>query len=63
MSKKFVRERGTISIKTYLESFGEMKLIIGTQLSNMLRFLWRVKMRVRETKKRKEEKKKKKMAD
>ena len=58
-----MRERGTISIKTYLESFGEMKLIIGTQLSNMLRFLWKVKVRVKETKKKKEKARKKKLAD
>ena len=58
-----MRERGTISIKTYLEAFGEMKLIIGTQLSNMLRFLWKVKVRVKETKKKKEKARKKKLAD
>ena len=58
VSKRFFRERAKISINASLMQFTEQRNAWGTQLSNLVRFHWRIHMRVKKKKAEKEAKKK-----
>lgn len=58
VSKHYIRQRGDIAIMATLQPFRDMKTEIGTQLSNLIRFLWRVYKRTKEKKKKKKKGKK-----
>lgn len=50
VSKRYFRERAKISIDATLGHLYKLREQFGTQLSNMLRFHWRVYLRVKEKK-------------
>ena len=56
VSKRYIKQRGEISIDNTLQHFRDMKRDLGTVLSNLVRFHWRVHLRI---KKKKAAKKKK----
>ena len=58
VSKHYIRQRGDIAIMATLKPFRDMKTEIGTQLSNLVRFLWKVYKRKKEKKKKKKKGKK-----
>ena len=60
VSKHYIRQRGDIAIMATLKSFRDMKTMIGIQLSNLLRFYWKVYKRKKDKKKKKKKGKGKK---
>ena len=56
VAKRFVREKGDISIMNSLKSLRDMKHELGVMLSNLLRFHWKVYKRRKEKKKKKKKK-------
>ena len=58
VSKQYFRERAKISIDVTLGDLFKMKEQFGTQLSNLVRFHWRVYLRVKQKKAAAEKKRK-----
>ena len=58
VSKHYIRQRGDIAIMATLKPFRDMKTEIGTQLSNLLRLVWKCYKRKKEKKKKKKKGKK-----
>ena len=55
-AKRYLKARGDISIAASLKTFRDMKIEIGTQLSNSIRFYWKVYLRKKANKKKKKKK-------
>ena len=55
VTKRYIKQRGDISIMSSLRELREMKHQMGTHLSNLLRFVWRCywKKKLKKKKKKK----------